>query len=220
MVSNSEAVCAKSSSSSGSSCSLTAVTLDVDLDVLAHQVATDELGGEGLLVAGGHPDERLVEALEGAAAADLVAHPGHVSALDDLAVLAGGEVEGDEVAVRGGSLDLGQGREALAEVLHLGLDVLVGDLEVVDGDGQPGVVRQVHLGTDVDLGGELEGLVVLELGDVDLRLGERLELVGLEGVDVELGEGGVDRLVEDRATADLTVDDGRGAPCPCGSPAR
>ena len=50
--------------------------LDRDLDVLADQVAADQLGGEGLLVAGGHADQRLVEAVEHAAAADLVGHAG------------------------------------------------------------------------------------------------------------------------------------------------
>ena len=60
---------------------------DRDLDVLADQVAADQLGGEGLLVAGAHAGERLVEAVEHAAAADLVGHAGHLGALDGLAVL-------------------------------------------------------------------------------------------------------------------------------------
>ena len=77
-------------------------------------------------------------------------------------------------------------REPLAQRLHLLLDVLVGDRDVVDGDLEAGVVGQRDLGADVDLGGELEGLVVLELGDVDLRLRQRLELVGLQRLDVQL----------------------------------
>ena len=56
--------------------------VDLDLDVLADQVAADELGGEGLLVAGGHAGQRLVEAVEHAAAADLVGHAGDLGALD------------------------------------------------------------------------------------------------------------------------------------------
>ena len=76
-------------------------------------------------------------------------------------------------------------------------------------DLEAGVVGQLDLGTDVDLGGELEGLVVLELGDVDLRLGQRLEVVGLQRLDVQLGQRLVDRLVEHGAAADLTVDDHR-----------
>ena len=68
------------------------------------------------------------------------------------------------------------------------------------------VRRQVDLGLDVHLGGELQGLVVLELGDLDLGLGQRLEVVVLERLDVELRQRVVDRLVEDRPAADLAVD--------------
>ena len=117
-MSNSEASWANSSSSSGSSCSCTWVDRDLDLDVLADQVAADELGGERLLVAGGHAGQGLVEAVEHAAAADLVGHAGHLGALDDLAVLGGLEVEHDEVAVGGRALDVGQGGEALAQRLR------------------------------------------------------------------------------------------------------
>ena len=73
----------------------------------------------------------------------------------------------------------------------------------------PSYVGRVISGLDVDLGGELEGLVVLELGHLDLRLRERLEDVVLERLDVLLRDDLVDRLVEDRAAADLAVDDGR-----------
>ena len=50
------------------------------------------------------------------------------------------------------------------------------------------VVGQGDLGLDVDLGGELEGLVVLELRHLDLGLGQRLEGVALERLDVLLRE--------------------------------
>ena len=39
------------------------------------------------------------------------------------------------------------------------------------------VVGQLDLGADVDLGGEGERLAVVEVGDVDLGLAERLEVV-------------------------------------------
>ena len=130
--------------------------LDGDLDGLADQVAADELGGEGLLVAGAHADEGLVEAVEHAAAADLVGHAGDLGALDDLAVLGGVEVDDHEVAVGGRALDVGQGAEALTQRLDLLLDVGVGDLDVVDLGLEAVVRREVDLGLDVDLGGELE----------------------------------------------------------------
>ena len=209
-MSNSEASWAKSSSSSGSSCSWTWVDRHGDLDVLADQVAADELGGEGLVVAGGHADQRLVEAVDHAAAADLVAHAGQLGALDDLAVLGGLEVDDHEVAVGGGPLDVAQGGEPLAQRLDLLLDVGVGDLDVVDLGLEAVVGRQRDLGLDVDLGGELEALVVLELGDLDLGLGQRLEGVLLQRLAcTSAGRSVVDRLVEDRAAADLAVDDRR-----------
>ncbi len=99
----------------------------LDLHVLPDGVAADELGGEGGGLAGGQPGERLVEALEHAALADLVAHAADLGTLDDLAVLAGHEVHDDEVAVGGRALDLGEAGEPLAQRLHLLLDVLVGD---------------------------------------------------------------------------------------------
>ena len=110
---------------------------DLDLDVLALEVAAGQRAGEGGAVAGGHAAQRLVEAVEHAALADLVAHTGDLAALDDLAVLAGGQVDDHEVAVGGGALDLGEAAEALAQGLDLLLDVLVGDRDVVDGDREP-----------------------------------------------------------------------------------
>ena len=92
---------------------------DRDLDLLADQVAADELGGEGRLLAGAHAGQRLVEAVEHAAAADLVGHAGDLGALDDLAVLGGLEVDHHEVAVGGGALDVGEGGEPLAQRLDL-----------------------------------------------------------------------------------------------------
>ena len=133
------------------------------------------------------------------------------------AVLLGDQVDDDEVAVGGRPLDVDQGREALAERGHLLVDVVVGDREVVDLRGQVVVRRQGDLGLDVDLGGELERLVVLEAGDLDLGLGQRLEVVLLEGLDVELRQRVVDRLVEDGAATDLAVDHHRAAPCRGGS---
>ena len=83
------------------------------------------------------------------------------------------EVEDDEVAVGGGALDVVEGAEALAQRLDLLVDVVVGDLDVVDGRPRGRCSRAGRSRADVDLGGELERLVVLELGDLDLRLGER-----------------------------------------------
>ncbi len=43
-------------------------------------------------------------------------------------------------------------------------------------------VRQLDLGADVDLGGEVEVLAVLLLGDLDLGLAERAHIGGRHGL--------------------------------------
>ena len=183
---------------------------DGNLDVLAHQVATDQLRGEGLLVARGHAEQRLVEALEHPATADLVRHAADLGTLDVLAVLGRLQVEDHEVPVSSGALHVVQRAEPATQGLDLLVDVGVGHLDVLDLGLQAVVVGERDLGLDLDLGGELEGLVVLELRDLDLGLRQRLEGVALQGLDVLLGKHVVDRLVQDRAAPDLTVDHGRG----------
>ena len=161
----------------------------LDLDVLADQVAADELGREGLLVAGGHAEQRVVEAVDHAAAADLVAHAGQLGAVDDLAVAGRGQVDDHEVAVGRRPLDVGEGGEPLAQRLDLLLDVGVGDLEVLDLGLEALVVGQRDLGLHVHLGGELQPLLTV-LGDLDLGLGQRLQGVGLERLHVLLRAAG------------------------------
>ena len=92
---------------------------DGHLDVLADQVAVDELGGEDLLLAGGDADQRVVETVDHAAAADLVGEAGDLGALDGLAVLGRLEVEDDEVAVLRRALDVDQGAEPGAQRVDL-----------------------------------------------------------------------------------------------------
>ena len=89
--------------------------------------------------------------------------PVDLGALDGLAVLLGHEVDDDEVAVGGRALDVDQGREALAQrgSTCSSTSSSVTATSSTCG-GQVVVRREVDLGLDVDLGGELEGLVVLE----------------------------------------------------------
>ena len=183
--------------------------LDRDLDVFTDQVTTHELGGEGLLVAGAHADKGLVEPLEHAATTDLVGHAADVAAVDGLAVLHGGQVDGHEVVLTGRALHVDEGAEALTQRLDLLVDLGVAHLDVLDLRLEGVVGRQLEVRLDVDLGGELEGGVVLEPGDLDLGLRERLERVLLHGLGVLLRDDLVDRLVQHDAAADLAVDDGR-----------
>ena len=62
----------------------------------------------------------------------------------------------DEVAVLGGALDADEGAEALAEALQPLVDVVVGDLDVVDRHRDAVELGQLELRPDVDLGGELQ----------------------------------------------------------------
>ena len=178
--------------------------------VLAGLVATGERGGEVLGVALAHADEGLVHAREHGAGADLVGDA--LDGVDLLAVDLGLEVDGDEVAVLDGAVDAGEGAEALAQLGHPGLDVLVADGHRVDGDLESVVGGEGELGTDVHLDGEDELLAVGErqLGHLDLGLAEGLEVLLLDGLAEELGERLVDGLLEDRGLADPLLDDAGG----------
>ena len=104
---------------------------------------------------------RVVETLDQLTGADLVGQAlglglGHVLAVDG-----GRQVDRDEVAVLGRALDALERAEAGAQILQLGVDLLVGHLDGVDGDLQRLQVRELDLGPDVDLGGEGQVLAVL-----------------------------------------------------------
>src|SRR5699024_8005618 len=101
-----------------------------------------------------------------------------------LAVDGGGQVDGDEVALLDLAVNGLQGAEASLQVLQLALDGLVIGLDGVDFYGDVGEVWDLDLRTDVDLGGKGDGLAVLQLGDVDLRLAESLDVVLLDGLAV------------------------------------
>lgn len=156
--------------------------------------------------AGLQAGDGLVDAVEELAGADGVLHAGRDAVLQDLAVDLGLEVDRHDVALGGGALDRVGGGEALAQLLHGLLDVLVADLDGVDGDLDAGVVRDLDGRADVDLGGEGQQLAVLQLGDVDLGLAERVDRGLVDGLGVELREGVVDGLLQHRTTAEPLVD--------------
>ena len=106
----------------------------------------------------------------------------------------------------GGALDAGEHAEALAHDRDLLVDLLVGDLDVVDGDGEVLQGGQLELRGDVDLGGEREGVVVVEAGDLDVGLAEHAHLVLADDLGVDLRDGVLDDLLEDDGTADALVE--------------
>ena len=140
---------------------------------------------------------------------------------DDLEILAASDVWRGGLRLRGIHVHMGSHLSDVAAWAVAGrraVDLLArvrqvhrrpDDLDVVDAHLEAVVRRHLDGGPHVDLGGELEGLVVLEPGDVDLGLRQRLQVVVLQRLDVELRQRLVDRLVEDRTTTDLPVDDRR-----------
>ena len=181
--------------------------LDGDLGLLAGRRTALELGGEGGLATGLQALHGVVDALQQLAGADGVGDALGEAVLQHLAVDLGLQVHGDDVTVLGGALDRAGGREALTQLLDRGVDVLVADLDGVDLDLDAGVVRDLDGGTDVDLGGEVQRLAVLQLRDVDLGLAQRVELGVVDGLGVEPRERVVDGLLQHSATTEPLVDD-------------
>ena len=99
---------------------------DGDLRLLAGVLAGGQRGGEDPGLPLLEADDRVVETLDQLARTDLVRQAlglrlGHVLAVDG-----GRQVDRDEVAVLRGALDAGEGAEAGAQRLQLGVDLLVG----------------------------------------------------------------------------------------------
>jgi len=70
-----------------------------------------------------------------------------------------------------------------------------------------GEIRQVEVGTDINLSCELDHLTVLQLGDLDLGLAERSHLGFGESGLVGGLHGVVDGLLEDHPPAEALIDD-------------
>ena len=211
MVSNWLAICANSSSASGSSRCLTARSGDGDLRLLALVVAAEQVGLEGGALAGGQGVECLVDSLDELAGADLVADV--VGRVDLLAADGGDEVELGEVSGGGRTVDSDEGAEAGAEVLQLVLHLIRGHRDRLDLELQAVVVGQLELGAHVDLDGDEqvagEVLLARPLGDVGLGASEGADLLLLGGLAVEAVEAFAHRVVEHLGASDALVDDGR-----------
>ena len=184
--------------------------LDGALGVLALVLATGQRRREGGLLAGLEAGERLVEAFEHRARADLVGDAG--DGVDLVAVDRGGQVDGDEVALLGLALDALERAEALTQLGDALFEVGVADLDRVDLDLEGVEGGELDLGADVDLSGERQALALFEreVGDVDLGLTERLDVVLDDRVGVQLGERLVDGLLHDGCTAEALLDELRG----------
>ncbi len=179
---------------------------DGHLRLFAGVLAGRQRGGEDLGLPLLQSDNRVVEALDQLAGADLVGQSLGLGIRHVLAVDARGQVDRDEVAVLGRTLDTLERAEPGAQRLQLGVDVLVGHLDRVDRDLQDLQVGKVDVGADVDLGGEDQFVAVLDLGDLDLGLPERAHLGGRDRLAVAAGQGVVDDLLEHGAAADARLE--------------
>ena len=180
------------------------------LGVLAGEVAAHELGGEVGVGAGDQADQHLVQPGEQLLAAHLVGDVGGRTPGDLLAVDGRVQVELDVVALLGRAVHRLERGETLAQAVDLLVDLAVADLDRRHGDRDGRQVGDRELGTDVDLGGELQRLVVAELGDLHLGAAERLDVVlAHRGQDL-LRNRLLHGLVQHGAAADPLVDDGRG----------
>ncbi len=211
MVSNWLAICANSSSASGSSRSLTASRVTAICAFSPSWSPPSRSDSKVVRLAGGQGVERLVDALDELAGADLVADV--VGRVDLLAADGGDEVELGEVAGRGRTVDGDEGAEAGAEVLQLVLHLIRGHRDRLDLELQAVVVGQLELGAHVDLDGDEqvagEVLLARPLGDVGLGASEGTDLLLLGGLAVEAVEAFAHRVVEHLGASDALVDDGR-----------
>ncbi len=126
-----------------------------------------------------------------------------------LAVHGGGQVDGHVVALAGGAVHRLQGGEPLAQPAQVLLDLVRRHRHVLDGHRQSIDGWHLELGAHVHFGGEGELLAVVELGDLQLRLAEREDVLLGERLAVQLRNRVVDRLLEHRPAAEPLVDDPR-----------
>src|SRR5690348_8015426 len=125
------------------------------------------------------------------------------------------DVDGDVVASLHWSLHPGERGKSLAQRIQLRVYFVVSHRHVVDCDRDSGEVGQGDLRPDVDLGCERQLLSVVQVGDLDVRLAQSADATLSDRVTVSLGQGRVDRLLEDGCSADTLIDDpGRSLPGP------
>ena len=153
--------------------------------------------------------ERVVDAVDELTGAQLVRD--RVRGVDDVVADLRLEVDLQEVALLRRAVDGDECAEARAQGIQLVLDVVGADLGVVDLELEAVVLRQVELGTHVDLDRQHEVagevLLVRPLGDVRLGATDRAHLLVAHRLAVELVEAVAHRVVEHLGTTDALVDE-------------
>ena len=101
------------------------------LGLLAGVFTGEQLGGERGGLAVGKTDDRLIEAVDQLTGADLVGEALGLSVRNILAIDGCRQVDGDEVARLGRTLDALQRAKPGAQARQFGVDLLIGDLDRV-----------------------------------------------------------------------------------------
>ena len=181
---------------------------DRDVGLLTAEGTTDQGGCEGLRLSRFEAANGLVESVE---------HPGLLTDGEGDAcggglrqlfpVLGRGQVDGENVALLGLAVELRGGGEPLAEQRDAFLHLIFERRQGIDRGLDGGEVRKVELGSDVDLGRELDEFAVLQFGDLDLGLGEWHRLGFNHGRLVGGLDGLIDGLLEDHSPAETLIDD-------------
>src|SRR4051794_6234729 len=155
--------------------------------------------------------ELLLEAGDEAARPELDELVGALAAGEGLTVDRAVVVHDDEVALRGGAVGRVELGEALAELLDLGVDRLVGDLGLAAADLDALVGAERGRRAHPDLDREDQGLALAGQGrHVDLGVTHRDDARGVDRVGVPAPERLAHGLVEDGVAADAPDDHRRG----------
>lgn len=175
------------------------------LRVLAGVFAGGQLGGELLGLVDGQADDRVVEAFDQPAGANLMRQALRGGARNLFAVDRRRQVDRDKVALGGRTIHSGQGAEPSPQRLQLGVDVVVADRDRIHRHLQPTEVREGDLGADIDLGGEGEVRAVLLLGHLDFGPADRMHLGLGDRLSIPGGQRLVDDLVEHLLAAETRL---------------
>ena len=179
---------------------------DGHLRALASMLTGDQRGGEHPALPRGKSDDRVVEAVDELTRTHLVRHAFGRRVGNRFAVNGGRHVDRDDIALLRSPFHRSQRAEAGAQRLQLGLHLLVGDFNRINRDGQRVQIGQLDLRPDVHLGGEHQLLAVLDFGDLDLGLADRLHVRGRDGLAVAARQRIVDDLLKHRAAADAGLE--------------
>ena len=203
----------KSASRSGRTFSRSFAQLDREMRRLAGELGLRIVVGEGDVELGRAADleagEVGLEARDQPLLAEDQGHPLRAAALERLAVARPLERDDRVVAVlRAATLDRRERRVLVAQLLEDHVDPGVVDRVDLGTEVEVFVVAELDLGRDLDGGLEDERLALLGLDDLDLGVGQRDESLLGEGFAVGILDEVLDGLVEDRARAEMTLEDG------------